>query len=83
MARVKLQLKPKVSQSEWTVTRAIETYLEYVANAVAKEAMSQGHYDTSNRFLNDLCAYCGALTMNELPTHVCRPRCLGTGRDYA
>ncbi|MBL9091652.1 MAG: tyrosine-type recombinase/integrase [Planctomycetaceae bacterium] len=50
----------------WIVARVASDYLQYCERSVKSNAMSQGHHESSKSFLNDFCAYCGALAVAEL-----------------
>jgi len=51
---------------EWLVARVCSEYLQYCSAGMAKGTISKSHHDNSVRFLNDLCAYCGALPVPQV-----------------
>jgi integrase len=51
---------------EWLVARVCAEYLGYCERGVASGAVSDGHRDSVNRQLNDLCEFCGALPVSQL-----------------
>src|SRR5690242_13966226 len=69
LARDKLSGGPDATapmEQDWIVARVCSDYLEHCKRSVASGAMSRGHCDQSKAFLNDLCSYCGALSLEEL-----------------
>lgn len=71
LARVKVSgedqaLSPITASSDWLVARVCSSYLQYVERGVANGTLSAGHLGTSTWILNDLCRYCGALSVSEL-----------------
>lgn len=51
---------------EWIVARVCSEYLKYCEQGVFNGSVSQGHHYNSRIWLNDLCAYCGALPVAQL-----------------
>lgn len=51
---------------EWVVARVCSEYIQYCERGLAKGTISKGHRDNTVLFLNDLCKYCGALSVTEL-----------------
>ena len=69
LARVKLSGDGQSNQAgepEWNVARVCSEYLQYCERSIKSGAMSQGHASQSTALLNDLCSYCGALSVAEL-----------------
>ncbi len=69
LARVKLSGDGRanpVGEPEWNVARVCSEYLQYCERSIKSGAMSQGHAAQSKSLLNDLCSYCGALSITEL-----------------
>jgi len=50
----------------WLVAKVCSEYLQYCERGVANGTVSQGHHRNAAAWLNDLCAYCGALPVREL-----------------
>ncbi len=48
------------------VAKVCSEYLQYCERGVANSTLSKGHRDNASTWLNDLCAYCGALPVGEL-----------------
>ncbi len=55
-----------INQGPWLVARVCSEYIQYCERSLAKNKMSKGHRDNSVTWLNDLCAYSGALPLSEL-----------------
>ena len=55
-----------VPEQNWIVARVCSDYLQHCERSYAAKAMSRGHRDSSRTYLNDLCAYCGALPVSQL-----------------
>ena len=51
---------------EWLVARVCSEYIQYCERGLSKGAISKSHRDNSVNWLNDLCAYCGALPVAQL-----------------
>lgn len=51
---------------DWLVARVCSVYLQYLERGVANSTLSTGHLHTATWILNDLCSYCGALSLAEL-----------------
>lgn len=51
---------------EWLVARVCSDYIQYCESGLAKGAISKNHRDNTVNWLNDLCAYCGALLVAQL-----------------
>lgn len=51
---------------EWLVARICSEYLQYCERSVSNGSLSSGHLYNSRIWLNDLCAYCGALPVAQL-----------------
>src|SRR5436305_8523225 len=71
LARVKLGRgwqpeAPPTSPDEWIVAKVCSEYLQYCERGVANGTLSKGHRDTSSSMLNDLCRFCGALSVADL-----------------
>lgn len=71
LARLKVSGKWRVpvlpsSNGEWLVARVCSEYLQYCERGVASGSISADHRASSNRYLNDLCGYCGALPVSQL-----------------
>jgi integrase len=71
LALARVKLTPEFRQRSapdpnWIVARVCSEYLQHCERSVASGAMSRGHRDQSIAFLNDLCSYCGALSVAEL-----------------
>ncbi len=71
LARVKVSGEdqahsPLTASGDWLVARVCSGYLRYVERGVANGTLSRGHRETSTWILNDLCGYCGALSVSEL-----------------
>lgn len=58
--------EPLGSQGPWIVARVCSDYLQYCERGLAKGTISRSHRDNSTAWLNDLCGYCGALSVSEL-----------------
>jgi integrase len=54
-----------VGGGEWLVARVCSEYLQYCERSVAKGDMSDSHRRNAVAWLNDLCEYCGALSVAE------------------
>jgi integrase len=48
------------------VAKVCSDYLQYCERGVARGSVSQGHRDSAVAYLNDLCGYCGALSLSQL-----------------
>ena len=57
---------PATANGEWLVARVCSGYLQYLERGVASGTLSRGHLETSKWILNDLCGYCGGLSVAEL-----------------
>jgi len=70
LARVRLSGETNghavTAEQDWIVARVCSEYLQYCERSVKTGSMSRGHWDQSTAFLNDLCSYCGALSVSEL-----------------
>ncbi|QDU27246.1 Phage integrase family protein [Anatilimnocola aggregata] len=55
-----------VPEGEWIVARVCSDYLQYCERGVSKATTSAGHHRSAKMWLNDLCAYCGALPVSQL-----------------
>lgn len=70
LAREKLSWEGEGSSSgdggEWIVARVCSEYLQYCERGVANGSTSKGHCYNSKTWLNDLCGYCGALSVAQL-----------------
>lgn len=51
---------------EWIVARVCSEYLQYCERGLANDSISRSHHDNAVSWLNDLCAYCGALPVAQL-----------------
>ncbi len=56
----------QASNQAWIVARVCSEYLQYCERSVAAGSMSKSHRNGSIAFLNDLCGYCGAMSVAEL-----------------
>ena len=69
LARIKLsgdgQILP-AGEPQWNVARVCSEYLQYCDRSIKSGAMSPSHAAQSKALLNDLCSYCGALSLTEL-----------------
>ena len=54
------------SDEPWLVARVCSEYLQYCERGLAAGSISQSHRDGAIAYLNDFCAYCGALPVAEL-----------------
>ncbi len=50
----------------WIVARICSEYIQYCEQGLQKGEISKSHRDNTKRWLNDLCGYCGALTVSQL-----------------
>lgn len=68
LARIRLSGDAEVPpvDERWLVARVCSEYLQYCARRVKAGSMSRSHQEQSKAFLNDLCSYCGALSVTEL-----------------
>jgi integrase len=55
-----------VDRKRGLVAKCCSEYLQYCERGVASGTISKGHHANAIRWLNDLCAYCGALPAAEL-----------------
>jgi integrase len=51
---------------KWTITRVCAEYLQYCERSFVASATSRSHRDGCVSYLNDLCGYCGELTVSEI-----------------
>ena len=54
------------ANGEWLVARVCSEYIQYCERGLANGTISMGHRDSAVSWLNDLCAYCGGLRIDEL-----------------
>lgn len=54
------------SGGEWLVARVCSDYVQYCERGVADGSISLGHVRNTTAWLNDLCTYCGALSVAKL-----------------
>jgi integrase len=54
------------SRGPWIVARVCSEYLQYCERGLTNGTISRGHRDNTTAWLNDLCGYCGALSVSEL-----------------
>lgn len=54
------------SGGDWIVARVCSEYLQYCERGVAGGTISKSHLDNAKAWLNDLCTYCGALSVGQL-----------------
>jgi integrase len=54
------------SDEPWLVARVCSEYLQYCERGLATGSISRSHRDGAVAYLNDFCAYCGALPVAEL-----------------
>lgn len=54
------------SRGPWLVARVCSEYLQYCERGMANGTISRSHRDNTTAWLNDLCSYCGALSVSEL-----------------
>jgi integrase len=69
LARAKiagLDLPPGELSRDWEVAKVCSEYLQYCERNLAAGRLSRSHRDGAVLYLNDLCAYCGALKVSEL-----------------
>jgi integrase len=69
LARVKVAGDGNVAllgNSEWLVAKVCSEYLQYCERGVASGKISREHRISTSSFLNDFCAYCGAMRVAEL-----------------
>ncbi|WP_339750236.1 hypothetical protein [uncultured Rubinisphaera sp.] len=55
-----------VPQGPWKVARVCSDYIQYCKRGLDNGTISKSHHDNTVRWLNDLCAYCGALSVSQL-----------------
>jgi integrase len=55
-----------IGRERWLVAKICSEYLQYCERGVANNTISKGHRDNAVCWLNDLCGYCGALSVAEL-----------------
>ena len=55
-----------LNRQRWLVAKVCSEYLQYCQRGVANHTISEGHHVNAASWLNDLCAYCGALAVAEL-----------------
>ena len=55
-----------VNRQRWLVAKVCSEYLQYCQRGVTNHTISEGHHVNAASWLNDLCAYCGALAVAEL-----------------
>jgi hypothetical protein len=53
-------------EAEWIVARVCSDYIQYCERGVPKGTTTVGHLRSTKSWLNDLCAYCGALPVSQL-----------------
>jgi len=53
-------------RDQWLVAKVCSEYLQYCDRGVANNTISEGHRINAANWLNDLCAYCGAMRVAEL-----------------
>jgi len=53
-------------QDEWLVAKICSEYIQHCERAFANETGSESHRNSAVFYLNDLCAFCGALDVSEL-----------------
>jgi hypothetical protein len=63
--RCQPEAEPTV-QEEWLVARVCSTFIEHSSQRAATGNMNPEYATGIKRFLNDLCAYCGALPVSRL-----------------
>jgi integrase len=68
LARVKVAEHGEATGSEgaWLVAKVCSEYLQYCQRGVTAGTISEGHCRNATGWLNDLCAYCGALPVAKL-----------------
>ena len=71
LARVKLagRWRPTAEpagETEWVVAKVCSEYLQYCKRGEAAGTISAGYRDEVSRYLNDICAYCGALPVSQV-----------------
>ena len=71
LARIRIAQQdgePQIPQTDdqWTVARVCSLYIDQCKNAYENGTGSFGQFDSANRYLNDLCGYCGAMRVAEL-----------------
>jgi integrase len=70
LAKVKVaggtESTPMADCGRWPVAKVCSEYLQYCERGMANGTISKGHRDNAVAWLNDLCGYCGALTVAEL-----------------
>ena len=54
------------ANGQWLVAGACSEYLQYCQRGLANGTISKGHRDNAVSWLNDLCEYCGALSVAQL-----------------
>lgn len=50
----------------WIVARVCSEYIQHCGRGLANGTISKGHRDSTVSYLNDLCKYCGALSVSEV-----------------
>lgn len=71
LARLKAtgQWRPTVEparKGEWLVAGVCSEYIQYCQRGLSAGTVSAGHCDSTVRYLNALCEYCGALPVSQL-----------------
>lgn len=70
LAKVKVTLADDgpagVFPGEWIVARVCSDYLQYCEQGATKGTVSSTHWKAAQAWLNDLCAFCGALPVAQL-----------------
>ncbi|ADB15973.1 hypothetical protein Psta_1295 [Pirellula staleyi DSM 6068] len=70
LARIKVGLADNgpgfTPEGEWIVARVCSDYIQYCERGVLKGTTTSGHLLRTMSWLNDLCAYCGALPLSQL-----------------
>ena len=54
------------ADQEWLVARVCSEYLQYCERSVSAGSMSHSHHRGAVSYLNDLCGFCGELSLAEL-----------------
>ncbi|HTN76510.1 MAG TPA: hypothetical protein VL096_14725, partial [Pirellulaceae bacterium] len=69
LAKIKVTLADDgpeaLTRDEWIVARVCSDYLQYCERSLPKGTVSAGHHRSAKAWLNDLCAYCGALPLTQ------------------
>jgi hypothetical protein len=70
LAKVKIGLADNgpgfTPEGDWIVARVCSDYIQYCERGVPKGTTTAGHLRSATSWLNDLCAYCGALPVSQL-----------------